>query len=683
MMPPPDSELSLTEVEKEILVKWIEQGAEWKDHWSFIPPQDVMLPKVKNEKWCKNEIDYFVLDKLEAEGLRPSPEANKESWLRKVTFDITGLPPNIAEITAFKNDDSETAYEHVVDRLLASEAYGERLASNWLDVARYADSHGYQDDRPRTSWPWRDWVINAFNDNMPYDTFAIWQIAGDLLPNASYEQKLATGFNRNHPITQEGGVVKEEYLTEYAADRTHTFATAFLGMTAECARCHNHKYDPISQKEYYSLMSFFNNIPEQGQINYFDEAPKPKMKMVSPELEANIATTKKEVNRLELLQDSLKNHEVDAYRTWLENTFSEDIITENLSHGLIAQYNLNEEDFKYRSTIDGQPDSRMNINLPPTIDLPKPVKGKTGLALAFDGKNHLSLGDIGDFEWYDDFSYGAWIKYSSPHKEKNLGILARRVGEQKRQGYDLVLTPKKRLATRLIHQYTPSWDKPINLAIDVETKTTVPANQWTHLTVTYDGSGKAAGLNIYINGEAQPLKIKMDSLRNKTILTGNDFLVGNWNHRARETGDILGFQGGTIDDPFIYDRQLSPLEVKQLASSNEASTRDETYAHYLANANTDYKRLNAELSILRRVDTEIPEVMIMQEADTSKATFVLERGAYDAPTDPVDRTTIQAVLDFPERYERNRLGLAQWLFDDANPLTARVMVNRYWQLFFA
>ena len=682
MMPPPDSELSVTEVEKEILIKWIAQGAEWKDHWSFIPPQDVMIPKVYNESWCQNEIDYFVLDKLEAEGLKPSPQATKESWLRKVTFDITGLPPSLSEIATFKNDESELAYEQVVDRLLASEAYGERMASNWLDVARYADSHGYQDDRPRTSWPWRDWVIKAFNDNLPYDTFAIWQIAGDLIPNASYEQKLATGFNRNHPITQEGGVVQEEYLTEYAADRTHTFATAFLGMTAECARCHNHKYDPISQKEYYSLMGFFNNIPEQGQINYFDEAPRPKMKMVSPELEAHIAATKKDIKQLELLQDSLKYHEVTAFQSWLDNTFSEESITENLSYGLLADYNLDEEDANYLSSVDKQSNSRMNINLPPTIDLPKQVEGKTGLAIAFDGANHLSLGDIGDFEWYDDFSYGAWIKYTKPHKEKNLGILARRVGEQKQQGYDLVLTAQQRLAARLIHQYTPSWDKPINLAIDVETKARIQPNQWTHVTVTYDGSGKAAGLQIYINGEIQPVSIKMDSLRNKTILTGNDFLVGNWNHRARETGDILGFKAGTIDDPFVYERQLSPLEVKQLASHNDPPTRKETYSHYLANANTDYLQIITELSMLRRVDTEIPEVMIMQEEDTVKATYVLERGAYDAPIDSVERTTIQAVLDFPETYQRNRLGLAQWLFDDAHPLTARVLVNRYWQLFF-
>ena len=682
MMPPPESELSLTEIEKEILVKWIEQGAEWKDHWSFIPPGTVELPAVDNEKWCDNEIDYFILDKLESEGLEPSREASKEAWLRKVTFDITGIPPSIEDIEAFKEDESSDAYERVVDRLLASAAYGERMASNWLDVARYADSHGYQDDRPRTSWPWRDWVISAFNDNLPYDEFATWQIAGDLLPNATYEQKLATGFNRNHPITQEGGVVQEEYLTEYAADRTHTFATAFLGLTVECARCHNHKYDPISQKEYYSLMSFFNSIPERGQISYFDEAPMPKMKMISAELEAHIATTKEEIKLLEQHQDSLEDHEVAAFQDWLNEMPSQEEIAENLNLGLLADYDLNEEDNNYRSKVAGQPASRMNINLPPKIALPKSVEGKEGLALEFDGANHLSLGEIGDFEWYDDFSYGAWIKYSKPHKEKDLGILARRVGEQKRQGYDLVLNAKKKLGARLIHQYQPNWDKPINFAIDVETKTTIQPNKWIHLTVTYDGSGKAAGLNIFINGEAQKLTIKMDSLRNKTILTGNDFLVGNWNHRARETGEILGFKGGTIDNPFVYARELSPLEVKQIAGNKTKADQAEKYKHYLANANDDHRRINAELSMLRRVDTEIPEVMIMEELDTSKATFVLDRGAYDAPADSVGRTTIKAVLDFPTKYERNRLGLAKWLFDDSNPLTARVMVNRYWQMFF-
>ena len=681
-MPPPESELSLTEVEKEILVKWIEQGAVWKDHWSFIPPGDIELPEVDNNEWCENEIDYFILEKLESEGLEPSAAASKESWLRKVTFDITGLPPSVAEIQNFKVDESDSAYEKVVDRLLASGAYGERMASNWLDVARYADSHGYQDDRPRTSWPWRDWVINAFNDNLPYDKFATWQIAGDLLPGATYEQKLATGFNRNHPITQEGGVVQEEYLTEYAADRTHTFATAFLGLTVECARCHSHKYDPISHKEYYSMMSFFNSIPEQGQINYFDEAPMPKMKMVSPELEAHIAATQEKIISLEQHQDSLKNYEVAAFKDWLKNIPSQREIQENLQLGLLADYDLNEDDANYRSKVEGQPASRMNINLPPKIKLPTKVPGKEGQALAFDGANHLSLGEIGDFEWYDDFSYGAWIKYSKPHKEKNLGMLARRVGEQKQQGYDLILTPKSRIGARLIHQYTPHRDKPINLAIDVETKENISPDQWTHLTVTYDGSGKAAGLHIYINGEAQELAIKMDSLRNKTILTGNDFLVGNWNHRARETGDILGFRDGAIDNPFVYERELSPLEVKQIADSKGTVKQAEKYKHYLASANNDYRRIKAELSMLRRVDTDIPEVMIMEELDTSKASYVLDRGAYDAPMDSVGRNTIAAVLEFSEEYERNRLGLARWLFDDKHPLTARVMVNRYWQMFF-
>ena len=682
MMPPPDSELEISDYEIEILAKWIEQGAEWKKHWSFIPPSESLLPKVSNEDWCNNPIDYFILERLEQEGLNPAQESSKEAWLRKVSFDITGLPPKIEEIQQFIDDESETSYEQVVDKLLSSLAYGERMASNWLDVARYADSHGYQDDRPRTSWPWRDWVINAFNDNLPYDQFATWQLAGDLLPDATYEQKLATGFNRNHPITQEGGVVQEEYLTEYAADRTHTFSTAFLGLTVECARCHNHKYDPISQKEYYSVMSFFNSIPERGQISYFDEAPTPNMKMVSPELEAHIASVREEIEVLEEQQEKLKGSEVEEFKTWLQNLPSKEEIAKNLKNGLLADYDLNEENGDYQTKVAGQPESRMNINLPPKIGLPTPVNGKEGKALKFDGANHLSIGDVGDFEWYDDFSYGAWVKFDKPHKEKNLGILARRVGEQKQQGYDLILKPNRKVGTRLIHQYTPHWDVPINQAIDVETKGRINANKWTHLTVTYDGSGKAAGLNIYINGEAQQLNIIMDSLRNQTILTGNDFLVGNWNHRARETGDILGFQGGAVDNPFVYERELSPLEVKEIAKSKNNASKAEKYKHYLANANDDYRRLSTELSMLRRVDQEIPEVMIMQELDTSKATFVLDRGAYDAPTDSVGRTTIAAVLDFPEQYERNRLGLAKWLFDDKNPLTARVMVNRYWQMFF-
>ena len=268
MMPPPESNLTLTDYEKALLIRWIEQGAEYKPHWSFIKPEKPKVPEVDQKDWVNNPIDNFVLTKLEKQDLQPNEETDEETLIRRVTFDLTGLPPTIAEIDAFLNDNSTNAYEKAVDRLLASPQYAERMATEWLDVARYADTYGYTVDRYRPAWPWRDWVIKAFNENMPFDQFVTWQLAGDMLPNATKEQILATGFNRNHAQNAEGGIVNEEFRVEYVADRINTFGKAFMGLTMECARCHDHKYDPVSQKEYFQLFSFFNNVDESGQITF-------------------------------------------------------------------------------------------------------------------------------------------------------------------------------------------------------------------------------------------------------------------------------------------------------------------------------------------------------------------------------------------------------------------------------
>ncbi len=265
MMPPASSNLpTLTEAEVRIIKKWIEEGAKYEPHWAFVPPQKAALPGIKRKTWPKNEIDHFVLSKMEEHGLEPNEEADKERLLRRIALDITGLPPTPGMIDSFVNSTDPDVYEKTIDALLQQPAYGERMAIPWLDVARYADSHGYQDDNYRSQWPWRDWVIHAFNENLPYDKFVTWQLAGDLIPDATKEQILATGFNRNHKITEEGGVIDEEYRVEYVVDRTNTLGTAILGMTIECAKCHDHKYDPISQKDFFELSAFFNSIKEVG-----------------------------------------------------------------------------------------------------------------------------------------------------------------------------------------------------------------------------------------------------------------------------------------------------------------------------------------------------------------------------------------------------------------------------------
>ena len=690
IMPPPESNLVLSAYEKNLISKWIEQGAEWTDHWSFIPPKQPAIPKVKKEEWCLNPVDYFVLKKIEEKKWTPSEQATKEQLLRRLTFDLTGLPPSSEEIKAFLNDDSADAYEKVVDRLLASPHYGERMASVWLDVARYADSHGYQDDRPRTMWPWRDWVINAFNKNLPYDDFVTWQIAGDLLSNSTYEQKLATGFNRNHAITQEGGVVQEEYLTEYAADRTQTFSTAFLGLTMECSRCHSHKYDPIFQEEYYSLFAFFNNIPERGQVNYFNLSPEPNMQMEDPLLDTTIAQVKRMIDQLEEQTEQIEKQPSMAYDQWLQSNNSEEDWTKDLANGLIAHFDL--DDFtnnRFLNKIEGQPEGLLNVNLPPRIEKPLLVNGRLkGQGLEFNGSNFLTLGEIGDFDHYHHFSFGGWIKHSNSHK-KNAALFGRRNGEQKQQGYDLVLTPNNQLAARLTNNWYNTDQPPgeNDFAISVQTQTRIPTNTWTHVFVTYRGTGKANGLDIYINGQRQSLSITNDNLQSKSIANGNDFLVGNWNHRAREKRMLYGFKGGTIDEVRLYNRALTPLEVKALVAikaqaKGGTANRTDRYRHFLQKEDQSYLELVRQLDSLRALDLDKPYVMIMEELDTIKNTFLLERGQYDAPLKAVSRGTPTSVLAFPDDYPNNRLGLAQWLFDEKNPLTARVMVNRIWQLLF-
>ncbi len=304
-MPPVKSNLSLTEGEIDLIKRWIDQGAIYKPHWAFIPPRQTSLPEIPDSDWPINEVDYFVLAKLERAGLNPNAEADRARLLKRVSLDITGLPPSIEIQNRFLEDQAPNAYEKMVDELLMQPQYGERMAVYWMDVARYADSHGYQDDGLRTMWPWRDWVIHAFNKNYPYDQFVTWQVAGDLLPNPTKEQVLATGFNRNHKITQEGGVIDEEYRIEYVTDRTNTFAKAFLALTFECAHCHDHKYDPISQKDYYRAFAFFNQVPEKGlvgDISLASLADPPKIKITSEEIEEILTfINKKDTTTVEVM----------------------------------------------------------------------------------------------------------------------------------------------------------------------------------------------------------------------------------------------------------------------------------------------------------------------------------------------------------------------------------------------
>ena len=674
-MPPPASNTSMSNYEIAIIKKWIRQGAEWKSHWAFISPKKSNIGSEMTP--IREMVDLLIRKKLKQEGLRPNPSETKEKWLRRVSFDLTGLPPTTEQLNVFVNNPDPKAFENEVDRLLATPAYGEKMASTWLDLSRYADSHGYQDDRPRTMWPWRDWVIDAFNQNLPYDQFATWQLAGDLLPNPTFAQKLATGFNRNHAITQEGGVINEEYLTEYAADRTNTFANTFLGLTMECARCHDHKFDPISQEEYYQLFGFFNNVKnERGQVSYFDLAPEPSIPFEDINYQKYVDSINRQKQLLLLRKDQwLATYPPKTYNEWKKTDSEEQPWIESAYKNQIVHFPLDDGDaFRFANRVPDQPTGRTNLNLPPLIAKPDLVPGHMGKALRFNGDNFLTMGEVGDFEYYDQFSVGVWIKHTRKHT-RTAGMISRRNGEQKRQGYDLSIEKDGKINVRLIHHAGRH-------QIHVQTRYPVSANRWHQVIFTYDGSGDAKGIKIFINGIIAPAKILSNTLDGRSILNGNDLLAGHWNHRARKLKDLYGFEGGSIDEIRVYNKTLSALEVKELfspgATRKSVSERDLTEYFQLYH-DTALLAIEASLFHYRSLDISIPDVMIMEERDSIKPTYILSRGAYDAPTVQVSRGTPKEVLPFDPALSQNRLGLAKWLFDARHPLTARVLVNRLWQ----
>lgn len=659
-MPPPESNLSLSDHEIKLIRRWIDQGATWKPHWAFTPPSMTDLPELRNEDWTRNPIDLFILHKIESAGLSPSKDASREKLLRRVTFDLTGLPPTPAELNEFLSDQRPNAYQYVVDQILSRVAYGERMASMWLDVARYADTHGYQDDRPRTMWPWRDWVVRAFNENLPYDEFVIWQIAGDLLPNPTFDQRLATGFNRNHAITQEGGVVPEEYLTEYVADRTNTTGAAFLGLTMECARCHDHKYDPILQEEYFGMFAFFNGIDEQAQISYFDLAPQPSIPLEDAELEKTIAEVNTVVDSLEQLIEAWPLTPIpNNWSPDLESAVQADLLTFLPMDSLID----------FISPAENGPDAKINSGLEKVLEPPIKISGYRGGALAFNGLNFLDLGYEADFEWYNRFSLSAWILIQD--QRKDVAILSKRNGEQKRGGYELVKSTNGKLQFRLIHDDEHQ--------IIVQSIQNLPTNKWIHVSVTYDGGGTASDVDLYINGKHSQIQVIDDSLERESILNGNELLIGHWTSRNQSRQEIEGMINGAVDDLYVHARDLTALEVAHLAGQSSKPSMEN---HYRVHHDATYQAVNRSLDEYRRKIRRIPNVMIMEEMETPRTTYVLDRGAYDAQLDSVGPSTPSTVLPFPEELPPNRLGLAQWITSSENPLTARVAVNRIWQLLF-
>ncbi len=454
--------------------RWIAEGAEYENHWSLLrikrvePPQ----PPAEHAGRVRTPIDAFILDKLAKCNLGGlAADVGRERLLRRVTFDLTGLPPTPAELDSFLADTSADAYQRVVDRLLASPRYGEHLASDWLDVARYADTHGYQADRFRPMWAYRDWVVSALNRNLPYDQFVTWQLAGDLLPEATQEQRLATGFNRLHCQNEEGGIVEEEFRIAYNVDRVTTFGTAFLGLTFECTRCHDHKYDPLTQRDFYSLLAFFQNIDESGQSSYFTPAtPTPALLLTNPDQQRRLEELDRQITASEQALRQVEQEADDAFNAWLTQRPAES----GPIAGQVAGFCFDAlEKNNLANTVDpSQPGE--------AVEGPRLVAGRHGQAIALDGENGLKFPKIGHFHRANPFSLAIALRQARPTPRAVVLHCSKAPADAASRGYDLLLEDGH-VALGLYHFWPGN-------ALKVRTRQQIPPGQWTHVTVTYDGS---------------------------------------------------------------------------------------------------------------------------------------------------------------------------------------------------
>jgi len=643
-MPPVYSDRSLTEREIELLRRWVEQGAKWEKHWSFIPPRTPPLPRVGDPAWAHNPIDRFVLERLEREGLKPSPEADRAALIRRASLDLTGLPPSPGEIDSFLNDASPDAYGKVVDRLLASPRYGERMAIRWLDAARYADTNGYQTDAERFMWRWRDWVIEAFNHNLPFDRFTVEQIAGDMLPNATRDQQIATGFNRNHRGNGEGGIIPEEYAVEYVVDRVETTSTVWLGLTMGCARCHDHKYDPITQKEFYRFFAYFNNIPEKGRANKYGNSP-PLVPAPTPPQEARLRELDRKLVDAEEHFAQLRPEIESAQRAW-EKSLDRPAKSadESITRGLVAH------------------------------------RGLDGDEGGFDGKRFVDAGNVAGFGFYDKFTLAAWISPASP-----TGAIITRAQEfAEGDGYGLYLKDG-RLQVNLVQRW-------LDDALRVETEEPIALHRRHHVMMTYDGSRAADGVQVYVDGRPRKLRVLLDEL-NQDFKTKEPLRLGAGN------GEENRFHG-RIEDARVYDRALTAEEASVVAAETPVAEiaaiapgkrsraqADKINLFFLEQQAPEQIRQGWARLVEARMERQqfvenIPTVMVMQERETPRDTFLLIRGAYDRPGEKVAPGLPAALPPLPSGSANNRLGFARWLVDPANPLTARVTVNRFWQTYF-
>ena len=687
-MPPAEAEHQLTDDQVAKLRRWIAEGAEYESHWSLLPPVRHEPPAIQNKDWPRNPIDNFVAGRLEREGLKPSPEANKVALLRRLTVDLTGLPPTPQEIDAFLADRSPNAYEKVVDRLLASPRYGERMASFWLDAARYADTNGYQSDGKRFMWRWRDWVIESFNKNQPFDEFTVEQLAGDLLPNPTLDQLIATGFNRNHRGNEEGGIIAEEFRVEYVADRVETTSTVWLGLTVGCARCHDHKYDPITQKDFYRLFAFFNNINEPGKAVRDNNSP-PLIKAPTREMQHSLAEKDRAIQAAHAACERVEPQLRREQEAWERELARGPTFEWPIRDALVLHYPLDGhlQPAKHAAP-GGKPATSADGKVTPVVPaatfeggVSPFAAGMRGQAAEFDGKRQIRIDGAPEISEATKYTLAAWIK---PAVGKGRSaILARADADNSYLGYALFWNDGK-LQFDFVNRIDDD-------ALKVETAERLQPGRWLHVAATYDGSRTARGMTIYVDGVAVRSKILADTLSNP-IRPDAPLLIGSY------AGDDR-FRG-TIDDVRLYTRVLAAAELATLGgartldqsartpSEKRSPSDNETLRAYFLRfvakgaVKNAYDRRAAAEAERAAMEATIPTTMVMEEMPEPRPTFVLTRGQYDLPGERVSADVPASLPALPSDAPRNRLGFARWLVDGKHPLTARVAVNRFWQLYF-
>jgi hypothetical protein len=666
-MPPAHSGVALTAAEIETLRAWIAQGAPWQKHWSFIPPRRPAPPQVTNAAWIRNPIDAFVLARLERENLAPSPEAPRETLLRRVSLDLTGLPPTLAELDAFLRDPSPEAYEKAVGRLLASPHYGERMAARWLDAARYADTNGYQFDGERSMWRWRDWVIDAFNRNQPFDQFTLEQIAGDLLPDATLEQRIATGFNRNHRANTEDGIIPEEYAVEYVVDRVETASTVFLGLTMGCARCHNHKYDPFTQQEFYRLFAYFNNVPEHGRAMKYGNSPPLVAAPTREQQQARDALARR-MQTIERRLAAQAGALARAQRAWESSLAAAPAQFWSPAVGLDAALPL---DAPGAEKVEG------------TLSW---VPGRQGQAARFDGASLIAVPGAAQFDIDDRFTLSLWL-YAETTPQ---GALVTRMSDRPEgKGFGLYAR-QGRLHFHVTSNY-------VNDALRVDTEPVLQPNRWHHVALTYTGSKMAEGVALYLDGKRVDFQVEMETLYRPFRNAGSKFTEplrlgggGGKENRFR----------GLLDEVRVYARVLpqeeltalalgtpvNQLAAKPAASRTEVEQRVLRWQFLATAAPASVRQAWQEWQTLReqaeQLERTFPTVMVLAERAQPRDTFFLIRGQYNTPGEKVTPGVPEIFPPLPPGAPNNRLGFARWLTAPDNPLLARVAVNRYWQMLF-